>query len=214
MSERKRLPRFEQLLEMCEQKAEELSNLILRNLNSCDQNSEALQSYISDIKSTHVNFSTICHDCICSLYKCGSVSEATSLRERKRELKQEVKESVSLAISLLQNLGIDGISNIETISSISEARSGRAESVLSDFADDNVLSHESSSKPAENPLSIHSPSCSNFPPVPTQKCSEMPNFVINDNNNRLPSVRQSFDSFSAALPQIHPVQTIPTQPLR
>jgi len=106
-------PRLDQLIYRCEEESNKLSDILKTDVGPISENSTALIQLIANVKRLRKELSSLCSDCVCALYKHGSVKEAEEIKELKDEKKLECKEFIALILHQLDVIGVsDNISNV------------------------------------------------------------------------------------------------------
>ena len=101
-SKRAAYPRLDQLLEVCNEKREALDEILSPPVEAIQDSAEDTKQYMLQLKEICNNFTSVCHDCICALFKCGSIAEANELKKIRDEKKMFFKERVSVIKSLVE----------------------------------------------------------------------------------------------------------------
>ena len=106
-SKRAAYPRLDQLLEVCNEKREALDKILSLTVEAIQFSADDTKQYILQLKEICNNFTSVCRDCICALYKCASIAEANELKKMRDEKKMFFKERVSEIESLVEPANVN-----------------------------------------------------------------------------------------------------------
>ena len=99
-------PRLDQLLEDSNDKKETLDEMLSFPIEAIKDSSNDLKAFMSQLKECCNNYTTVLHDCICALYKCGSIAEANELKKVRDEKKSVFKERFAEAESFVNRANV------------------------------------------------------------------------------------------------------------